>query len=505
MELTVGNLNVNILKNEILKDVSFSLPENVCVGIIGGSGSGKTMFARTIMGLLPETGIPSGSYTLDGEVLDPDAKERAWRRVRGSKIGLVMQDSYTSLDPTRRCGDQITAGLPHERRKVFDLSAALEEVGLSPEAADRYPFELSGGMRQRVAIAAALATEPKILIADEATSSLDVITQCEILDLLDHLRSVRGMSLLIITHDFTVVSERTEYLVVFHEGRIVEQGPTQAVIAAPKDPYTKTLLAAAMPSAYRSGGSDASAPAPHAESVFNRRLLTVKALRKRFGQQTALRDVSIYVNEGECVGIVGASGSGKTTLVRCIIGLTKPDGGTIEFSGPRAVFNAQIIFQDPYASLNPALTVRRMLTEALRAAKRPASELESLLDLVDIPHDFLSRKPAQLSGGQRQRIAIARALAPQPRLLLCDESVSALDVIVREQILDTLHILRRKQNLSILFISHDLGVVRRIADRIYVMREAEIVEEGETKYLFENPKHAYTRALLDAASGHEGR
>ncbi|MDR1953446.1 MAG: ABC transporter ATP-binding protein, partial [Clostridiales Family XIII bacterium] len=427
MNFSVNNLHVNILGNEVLDGISIAPAENACIGIVGESGSGKTMFARSVMGLLPGQSRVTGGFVLDGEPVSLNARERVWRNIRGKKIGLVMQDPFTSLDPLQKCGAQIRAGLARSKANEFDVQRALDEVGLPAKAAHQYPFELSGGMRQRVVIAAALATEPQILIADEATTALDVITQREILDLIDRLRRARNMSLIIITHDLSIVSERTDFVVVFHNGKIVESGPTKTVVARPENAYTKALLAAKDPAWTRTEKDRAAETRRDARPI-----LDVRGLTKSFGGHMALDNVDLCVYERECVGVVGESGSGKTTLARCVIGLTKPDSGDIVFNSPApesgSVFDAQIVFQDPYSSLNPALTIRGILAEALRAAKRPLSELPGLLDLVEIPHDFMNRKPAQLSGGQRQRIAIARALAPNPRLLICDESVSALDV-----------------------------------------------------------------------------
>jgi peptide/nickel transport system ATP-binding protein len=505
MKLEARNITVRISGADILNGVDFCLPERGCIGIVGASGSGKTMFARSLMGLLPARAEIGGDYRIDGEDIDPNARERAWKKIRGRRIGLVMQDPFTSLDPLTRCGRQITAGLPPDRKRAFDLKKALDEVGLPPAVARQYPFELSGGMRQRVVIAAALATAPDILIADEATSALDVITQKGILDLADRIRQSRDMALIIITHDLGVVKSRTDMLYVFHKGNIVEAGPTGEVIDNPRDTYTKALLRAAS-----GDGADTGANRGTGDGKKNV-LMAVTNLSKRFGERTAVDRVSLRVNTRECVGIVGESGSGKTTLARCIVGLADYDEGEIVFgsrgSETRASakdarkkrFDAQIVFQDPYSSLNPALTVREILTEALWAAGQPPSDLDELLELTELSRDFLSRRPGRLSGGQRQRVALARALAPRPRLLICDEAVSALDVLVQEQILHTLRELRDGRDLSILFITHDLGVCRRIADRVYVMYNSRIVEEGDTDRLFESPRHPYTKELTDAA------
>jgi ABC-type dipeptide/oligopeptide/nickel transport system ATPase subunit/predicted amidohydrolase YtcJ len=342
-------------------------------------------------------------------------------------------------------------------------------------------------MRQRVVIAAALATEPKLLIADEATTALDVITQSEILNLIDEIRTRRDMPLILITHDVKLVYRRADSVIVMDRGRIVESGPVRSVIEHPKEDYTKMLVEAdrflnvnAYPE-YSVGGDV---------------ILKAEGLVKRFGESEALSGVSIEVGAGECVGIVGESGSGKTTLARCIVGLTRPDAGIVKYFGK---VNPQIVFQDPYSSLNPAHTVRYILEEALDAANRPREELAELLLLSEIPDELLTRKPATLSGGQRQRVAIARALAPRPELLICDESVSALDVVIQNQILRTIERLRKERGLAVLFITHDLSVVRMLASRVYVMHDAKVVNEGSTERIFEGTGDDYTRKLIEAS------
>ncbi|MDR3224690.1 MAG: amidohydrolase family protein [Clostridiales Family XIII bacterium] len=517
IELDIQNLCVRIRGEEILKDIDFALNENVSVGIVGESGSGKTMLVRSITGLLPDGAEASGSYEIDGTPFDLNASERKWRSVRGSEIGMIMQDPFTALEPLTKCGKQIRAGASARHsaalgvtpgrsvvsdvaavRNVasdeqaghsaaFDVTAALEEVGLRADIANRYPFELSGGMRQRVVIAAALATEPKLLIADEATTALDVITQREILDLIDEIRARRKMPLIIITHDVKLVYQRTDRVIVMDKGRIVEWGPTRSVIENPREDYTKTLVEA---------DRFLNVSSYPAYSVGGDIILRVDGLVKKFDGRAALSGVSIEVGAGECVGVVGESGSGKTTLARCIVGLTKPDAGVVKYFGKG---NPQIVFQDPYSSLNPAHTVRYILEEALRASGRAKDELADLLNVAEIPEELLGRRPASLSGGQRQRVAIARALAPRPELLICDESVSALDIVIQNQILRTIERLRKERGLAVLFITHDLSVVRMLSGRIYVMHDAAVVNEGSTERIFEGADDPYTQQLIDAA------
>jgi peptide/nickel transport system ATP-binding protein len=488
MSIAVSDLRVDIAGNPILSGIDFSLDGNISVGVVGESGSGKTTFVRALMGLLPKEGVATGSYLLDEEEVDLNGREKVWIKIRGTKLGLIMQDPFTSLDPFVKCGRQIVAGLARPRAKAFDIAGALNEVGLAEAVAEKYPFELSGGMRQRVVIAAALATEPEILIADEATSALDVLTQKDILDLIGRIHKDRAMPLIIITHDLRIVKERTDRIMVFHDGQVIEVGDTAEVLADPRQDYTRALLAAGIPV------PTSPAPQPsHPKKI----LLRAADLSKKFGDHIAMQDVSIDIYENECIAVVGESGSGKTTLARTIIGLARPDSGSIRFDGNADGTGIQIVFQDPYSSLNPALKIHTILAEALKTAGRAAGEVESLLALVELPADFALRKPAELSGGQRQRVAIARALATKPKLLICDESVSALDVLIQAKILELLRKLREKENFSILFISHDMDVVRRIADRLYVMQYGRVVESGDAEDIFENPQDPYTIRLLN--------
>ncbi|GHU65613.1 ABC transporter ATP-binding protein [Clostridia bacterium] len=495
IDLSVTNLHVRIGASEILDGIDFVLDEPICMAIVGLSGSGKTMFARALMGLLPVGSEVTGEYLLGGGVFDFNAKEAAWREVRGKAIGLIMQDPFTALDPLGKCGDQILAGVPKDRKEAFDVKAALSEVGLPASVEGRFPFELSGGQRQRVVIAASLATEPKLLIADEATTALDVITQQEILDLIDGIRRGRGMPLIFITHDIGLVCKWADRIMVVENGRVVETGPAREITRNPKEAYTRTLAEADR----LLNGAVLSAP-----GTSERIVLAATGLTKQFGKFRALDAVSLEVRVGECIGVVGESGSGKTTLARLLVGLEHPDKGRIEYFGKGL---PQIVFQDPYSSLNPAHTVRAILTEALLAGgsrgkggTQATLTIEELLQLAELPAELLDRKPARLSGGQRQRVAIARALAPGPEVLILDESVSALDVVVQNQILQTISRLRRERDLAIILITHDLSVVRMVASRIYVMSEAHVVEFGETARIFAAPRDPYTAKLLAAAA-----
>ncbi len=488
IKIEIRGLRVQIGGNEILKGIDFKLEGSESVGIVGQSGSGKTMMMRSLIGLLPNQAKQVGDYRIDEQSIPLSASEKQWGKIRGSAIGMVMQDPFTALDPLKKCGKQILDGVPKHRKAAFDIKYALSEVGLPEDAADRYPFELSGGQRQRIVIAASLATEPRLLIADEATTALDVITQKEILDLIDLIRSVRSMPLIIITHNIRLAKTRCDRVLVMEQGRIVEEGSALTITQKPRSKAAKELI-----EADRFLQAKSFSDTLPSEEI----LLRAVNLNKQFGSVPALKDVSIEVRAGECVGIVGQSGSGKTTLARCLVGLTKADSGTLDYFGNS---HAQIVFQDPYSSLNPAHTIRYILEAALKASKRPLSELEELISLAEIPGELLDRKPAKLSGGQRQRVAIARALAPRPDLLICDESVSALDVVVQNQILKMLEKLRLERRLAVLFITHDLSVLRMIADRVYVMNEGRVVEQGTARQIFESANNSYTRALIDAAA-----
>ncbi|WP_425955823.1 ABC transporter ATP-binding protein [Xylanimonas sp. McL0601] len=482
----------------IVEGVDLTVDAGATLAVLGESGSGKSLTAKALTGLLPRGLRADGSVTLGDAPVDLRAPERTWRRLRAGGIVLLLQDPFTSLSPVHRCGEQIAAALPDavrrdRGRRREAVLARLGEVGLPERVARAYPFELSGGQRQRVAIAAALAADPRVLIADEPTTALDVTTQAEILDLVGGLQSRHGLGVVLITHDLRLAAERADATLTLSRS---------ALAPSPRD---KAPGAAGIDLA----GIDLARPAPGTEPV-----LSVRQVERAFGSVLALRGVDLEVGPGECVGVVGESGSGKTTLARCVVGLDTPDGGTVEHSGepgtpasgrrggvrrdPRAV---QIVFQDPYSALNPALTVGETLAEALRAGGRPASEIPALLDQVRLPESYAARKPRALSGGERQRVAIARAIAPRPRLLVCDEPVSALDVSVQAQILDLLVDLRDRLGLSLLFVSHDLDVVRQVADRVVVMKDGVVVESGPVHDVLGAPRHEYTRRLLASVPG----
>jgi peptide/nickel transport system ATP-binding protein len=578
-------------ERRIVTSLSLSVGRGETIGIVGESGSGKSLTARAIMGLLPDGLHASGRVEYGGRNL-LEARERELAGLRGTEIGLVFQDPFTMLSPLRRCHrhiDELLRG-PSGRRlgrreRRAEAVRRLAEVGIDdPSVADRYPFQLSGGMRQRVGIAAALARDPKLLIADEPSTALDVTTQREILALLKSLQRSRGMGLIMITHDLRVAFGMCDRIYVLYAGSLLELAPAAAIEEEPRHPYTLGLLLSE-PSAERraaelrpirgsvpdaddvvgqcafaprcdwatdacvaaaaplrplpEGGLSACIRAVEIRDQMLERLREARAdapvavarragepllrctdVRKAFGtgerQVRALAGVSIEVGAGESVGLVGESGSGKTTLGRCVVGLETPTSGSIVLGGisaagegrpsasDRAVLRqtAQIVFQDPYSSLNPVRPIGSALREALAVgaprSRRVDAQVRELLARVGLPADYAARKPVALSGGERQRVAIARALAVRPKLLVCDEPVSALDVSVQAQILNLFGRLREEEGLALLFITHDLAVARQVVDRAYVLYRGEVVEHGPVDQILDRPAHAYTQRLVDS-------
>ena len=430
----------------ILHDISLTVGAGERVGIIGESGSGKSVTALSIMGL---SDLPAeGSITVDGTEM-VGTPDRVRRRVRGTKVAMVFQEPMTALDPLKRIGRLV----PHD---------LLRDVGV--DRPDAYPHELSGGQRQRVLIALALSQNPDVLICDEPTTALDAIVQAEILDLLDRLVRERGMGLLFISHDLSVVRRMTERVLVFKDGRIVD---------ADSD-YARALAAAAEPGA-------PALPVPLGEPV-----VALDAVKLERGVTMAVDDVTLTVREGERLAIVGGSGSGKTSLLHLIAGLRQPTAGTVSVHG-----DVQMVFQDPYSSLDPRMDVGA----SIREAGVDASRADAMLERVGLAGTG-GRKPAQFSGGQRQRISIARAAAPRPDILLADEPVSALDATIQDQVLDLLRESVGKHTL--VFVTHDLKVARELCPTVAVMQAGRIVEHGATADIWENPQHPYTRQLLAA-------
>jgi peptide/nickel transport system ATP-binding protein len=478
------------------------------LAVIGESGSGKTLTAKALVGLLPRGFRAEGSVRIDDRTVELDAADATWRSVRGGIVTLLLQDPFTSLSPVHRCGEQIGWTLDAAGRRLGKaqrdraIAERLAEVKLPARTARAYPHELSGGMRQRVAIAAALAANPRLIIADEPTTALDASNQAEILDLLRAIQRERDLCVILISHDLGLVRGRTDDVLVMRSGEVVERGATAEVLSRPQHAYTRALIDADPVLA-----ADATAASPVAAEGAVAPLLRVTGLVKDFGDRRVLDDVGLEIGPGRIAGVVGESGSGKSTLARCIAGLESEDAGIIAFDGvdlapgraSRTPAQMQIVFQDPYSSLNPMMSIGAILREALHVARRPAAEVGALLETVGLPAEFARKRPAELSGGQRQRVAIARALAPSPQLLICDESVSALDVSVQAQILALLSRLRAELGIAILFISHDLAVVRMLADTVTVLWDGRVVESGPCAEVLTNPRHEYTALLVAAA------
>ena len=503
--------------------VSFDLTSGEIVCVVGESGSGKSICAHALMGLLPDrVKTEAGSIQFEGrDLLTLD--ENAWHDIRGRRIAMIFQEPMTALNPLMRIGDQIAEvfeahGLltPKQRKqRAIDLA---REIGLpDPERIVRaYPHQLSGGQRQRAMIAMALALEPAVLVADEPTTALDVTTQAQILKLVRDLQHSRNMAVLFITHDFGVVADIADRIVVLQHGKVVEQGVAQDVLTRPQHPYTRALLAA-VPSMHP----------PQRESLTERdRAVDVIGLDKTYitpqgwfrpdRSVQAAKDVSFAIHQGETLGLVGESGSGKSSVARLVVRLIEPDRGTVrigdtdltridgkELRAQRR--RIQMIFQDPFASLNPRRKVGHIIADGpIAHGADPASarqRAKELLTMVGLDPGAVERFPHEFSGGQRQRIGIARALALDPDILVADEAVSALDVSVQAQVLRLLEDLKTRLGLSMLFITHDLRVAAQICDRIAVMQRGEIVEMKSTALLLANPEHAYTRELLAAVPG----
>jgi len=515
--LAIKDLGVSINGTAILHDVSLRMTHGEIVAITGESGSGKSMTALAVMGLLPRGATAAGQIVLDStDILRTSETDLC--QMRGNAMGMVFQEPMTALNPVQTIGDQVAETiLIHEKTtkvEAHDRAAAmLARVGLKLSPT-RYPHELSGGQRQRVVIAMAIALRPKLLIADEPTTALDVTTQARILDLLRDLVREFDMGLLIITHDLAVVADVADKIVVMQKGRVVEAGATQDLLANMQHPYTKALFEASthvvsLPEA------KPSAPMLSVQDVVRDYPITRRRLRGPRPMFRALHDISFEINQGERLGLVGESGCGKSTLTRAILGLEDVQGGEIRLDG-QAVFagkrpnlavrrKMQVVFQDPYSSFNPRHRVERLITEPFHLLDSPptgqarqAAIAKALGDVGLTPEDA-SKFIHEFSGGQRQRIAIARALIVEPELIIFDEAVSALDVSVRAQVLDLIAELCRKRPLAYLFISHDLSVVRSVTDRVIVMQAGKIVEQGETEAVFANPQHPYTQTLIAAA------
>ncbi|MFC0440033.1 ABC transporter ATP-binding protein [Kutzneria buriramensis] len=491
----------------VVRDLSFTVEPGQCLAIVGESGSGKSVTARALLGLAGRRARVDADRL---SVYGTDTRQfraRDWQRLRGRTVGMVLQDALVSLDPLRTVGAEVAEPIRlHEtvsrRARAARAVELLREVGVpEPEArAAQYPHQLSGGLRQRALIATALAARPRLVIADEPTTALDVIVQEQILDLLGRItRQDRG--LLLISHDLAVVARLADRIVVLRAGEIVESGPTARILTRPDHPYTRQLIAAVP------------ARRDRPTTTPGRPVVEIDLVGKTYSraERPALSDVSVTLHAGETVAVVGESGSGKSTLARIATGLLAPDTGTVRVAGqawsalpertrrPRRGF-MQLVHQNPYAAFDPRFTVATIIGEALpRLGRRQRGErVTELLAKVGLGAEFAGRRPHELSGGQRQRVAIARALGPDPSVLICDEPVSALDVSVQAQVLELLAALQRETGIALLFITHDLAVVRQIGDRVLVMKDGRVVEQGAAADVFDRPRHPYTRALLAA-------
>ncbi|WP_127474032.1 dipeptide ABC transporter ATP-binding protein [Microbacterium sulfonylureivorans] len=505
----------------LLRGISLSVAAGETVGLVGESGSGKSLTARAVLGLLPDRAGTDGSVLVEGrEVLA--ARTGELLDLRRHRAAMVFQDPRAGINPMRTIGDHMTESLrlcegwPAARARGRALEL-LEAVGLPrpEEHLRQFPHELSGGMLQRVMIAGALTSDPRLLVCDEPTTALDVTTQADIIALLGDLRDARGMGMLFITHDLNLAASLCDRVVVMRAGSVVEEGEAATVFRHPKAEYTQRLVATT-PTLTGTIGPVASAAPAGAEPQLVARGVSKTYHRRGKPPVAAVRDVSIEIAPGAALAVVGESGSGKSTLARMIVGLEQPDEGDIRIGGgertalPRSraerlarARSVQMVFQDPYLSLDPRITAGRAIEDALRlhatlTTADARARVVTLLESVGLEEKHAAARPRTLSGGQRQRVAIARALAVGPDLLVMDEATSALDVSVQAQVLDVVAEVRRDRGLTLLFISHDLAVVRRVCDETVVMRHGEIVERGATAQLLAAPSHAYTRRLIES-------
>ncbi|HEY6496770.1 MAG TPA: ABC transporter ATP-binding protein [Trebonia sp.] len=531
--LAVENLRVSFGDAEVVSGISLAAWPGRCLAIVGESGSGKSVTARTLVGLTGDGArVRADRIEFAGRDLSGQ-QERAWRAIRGRDIGFILQDALVSLDQLRLVGDEITEPLKlhrwgtraTRRERAVELLAS---VGVpEPEVKVRQrPYELSGGLRQRALIASAIALDPRLLVADEPTTALDVTIQAQVLDLLAESKA-RGRSVILISHDLSVVARLADEVIVMRGGEAVERGPAHRVLHQPEHEYTRALLDAipsgrtrgtrlVRPAAGESVARRTRPPVDRARPVLEARHLTKVFRGPDRVDRTVVDDVSFVLFAGETLGIVGESGSGKTTTARIALALLPPTSGEVRLHGERwsALPPSRrrplrkrigVIYQDPLSSFDPRWAVGRIVTDALATGGRPPSSRAEarerairLLEQVGLGQRHLDAAPLRLSGGQRQRVAIARALAPEPEVIVCDEPVSALDVSIQAQVLDLLTGLQDELGVSYLFISHDLGVIHHMSDRILVMNEGRVVESGSAADVFERPEHPYTRRLLTA-------
>lgn len=542
--LEVKDLSIEIGSKRLVDSIGFSLDENQTLAIVGESGSGKSLTALSLLGLLPEHSKLHAQKIQFGSLSLLDLEKKAWQQLRGEAIGMVFQEPQSSLNPSMRCGVQVLEVLQQHRSSEEAsqevVLKAFEQVLLpDPKRIFKaYPHELSGGQKQRVMIAMALICQPKLLICDEPTTALDVTVQKEILALLKQLQQQYKMSILFISHDLSLVRSFADSVLVMQGGKIVEQGSAKGLFSKPQHPYTKGLLSARPPLDHRperlitladflSNNTNVAIETPstrkqHLEKLYrNTPLLEVQQLRKAYpqnaffwqkkGETEVLAPISFEIYPGETLGLVGESGSGKSTLGRSLSYLTPPSGGQVLFEGEPISLkmehtrqklrkDIQFVFQDPYAALHPRKTIGQMLTEVLQHYKTKAinKRIEQLLEQVGLEKEMQVRYPHQLSGGQRQRAVIARALAPKPKLIICDEAVAALDISIQAQVLNLLNKLKKQLGLSYLFISHDMAVVRYVSDRILVLNKGKMETLQEADQLFQKPNNTYTQNLIEA-------
>ncbi|MDX8478085.1 dipeptide ABC transporter ATP-binding protein [Mesorhizobium sp. VK24D] len=522
--LEIENLSLAIGKTPILKGVELTIAPGEVVGLVGESGSGKSMTALTIMRLLPHLARTSGRVTFDGIDLLA-ASEDQMCALRGDDIGMVFQEPMTALNPVKTIGEQVAEGIRwHTKASRAEAEERarkmLDRVGLpgTKFPLSRYPHELSGGQRQRVVIAIACALKPKLLIADEPTTALDVVLQAQILDLLRDLVSENRMGLLLISHDLAVVTEMSDRLTILRRGEVMEAGDTASTLSAQRHPYTRELALASMhmparPKTHRAGSAK---PLLEVEGVSRAYPGRRMSLFRPAQPVRAVDDVSLTIEPAQSVALVGRSGCGKSTLARMILALDKPTAGAIRFRGEvitgkseaalkPARRDMQVVFQDPYGSFDPRQKVEKLIAEPLHLLEKQPSKAERremvahALDEVGLGPRDMDKYPHEFSGGQRQRLSIARAIITRPKLVVADEPVSALDVSIRAQILDLFAELNQKLGIAYLFITHDLTVARAMSDEVLVMHEGKIVERGRTTDVLDNPRSEATQALVAAA------
>jgi peptide/nickel transport system ATP-binding protein len=532
--LEIRNLSVAFNNRIVVNALSYALFPGKITAVVGESGSGKSVTAMSLLGLLPTKNLsfPSGEIFLSSELIGKEDRtvkptDEILTSLRGKKIAVIFQEPMTALNPAMTCQQQMEECLQHESKETrkSKVLSLLEEVEMPDPAGalKKYPHEFSGGQRQRIMIAMALASEPQLLIADEPTTALDPSVQASILELIKKLKNNRNMSVLFISHDLHVVKEIADFIVVMKSGSAVEQGNAEEVLNHPQHDYTRGLLAC-RPTKTSKGkslvtlGNDR-VEKHYAFSESENILLHVEGLTKVYSGQTtpAVNNVSFDIKQGETIGLIGESGCGKTSLSRMLMGLLTPTSGDVSFGnepliGKNISFpnkfrrDIQMVFQDPFASLNPKLKIENMLLEPLHIHKIGSTNaerkkrVEYLLNAVGMPADSAQRYAHNFSGGQRQRIVIARALATNPKLIICDEAVSALDVSVQAQVLNLLNDLKEEFGLTYLFISHDMPVVYHMSNRVMVMRKGEIVEQGSAEEVFLHPTHEYTQRLMSIAN-----